>query len=106
MSERSAARVGVTVGLASIAFAVAGLVLVHPYWRVPHVGLSATVSLSLSVAFLETAVLWWLYFGTATERTRDAMRTCADPGRLARDAYTYLHVPIVASVIAVAVRST
>ena len=68
-----------------------------------HVGLSATVSLSLSVAFLETAVLWWLYFGTATERTRDAMRTCADPGRLARDAYTYLHVPIVASVIAVAV---
>ena len=68
-----------------------------------HVGLSATVSLSLSVAFLETAALWWLYFGTATERTRDAMRTCADPGRLARDAYTYLHVPIVGSVIAVAV---
>jgi low temperature requirement protein LtrA len=68
-----------------------------------HAGLSATVSLSLSVAFLETAALWWLYFGAATERTRDAMRKCQDPGRLARDAYTYLHVPIVAGIIAVSV---
>jgi low temperature requirement protein LtrA len=65
--------------------------------------LSATVSLSLSVAFLETAALWWLYFGAATERTRDAMRKCQDPGRLARDACTYLHVPIVAGIIAVSV---
>jgi low temperature requirement protein LtrA len=31
------------------------------------------------------------------------MRTCEDPGRLARDAYTYLHAPIVAGIIAVAV---
>ena len=31
------------------------------------------------------------------------MSTCEDPGRLARDAYTYLHVPIVAGIIAVAV---
>jgi low temperature requirement protein LtrA len=66
-------------------------------------GLDATVVLSLGVAFLETAALWWLYFGVMAERTREVMRTCADPGRLARDAYTYLHVPIVAGVIAVAV---
>jgi low temperature requirement protein LtrA len=31
------------------------------------------------------------------------MSSCEDPGRLARDAYTYLHVPIVAGIIAVAV---
>jgi low temperature requirement protein LtrA len=31
------------------------------------------------------------------------MRQCEDPGRLARDADTYLHVPIVAGIIAVAV---
>jgi low temperature requirement protein LtrA len=68
-----------------------------------HAGLSAKVSLSLSLAFLETAALWWLYFGAATERTRDAMRKCEDPGRLARDAYTYLHLPIVAGIIAVSV---
>jgi low temperature requirement protein LtrA len=31
------------------------------------------------------------------------MSTCDDPGRLARDAYTYLHPPIVAGIIATAV---
>ena len=66
-------------------------------------GLNATVVLCLGVAFLETAALWWLYFGAVAERSRDVMRTCDDPGRLARDAYTYLHLPIVAAIIAVAV---
>ena len=37
------------------------------------------------------------------ERSRLAMGACEDPGRLARDAYTYLHAPIVAGIIAVAV---
>jgi low temperature requirement protein LtrA len=31
------------------------------------------------------------------------MAACKDPGRLARDAYTYLHAPIIAGIIAVAV---
>jgi low temperature requirement protein LtrA len=66
-------------------------------------GLTFTVVVCLAVAFLETAALWWLYFGAMAERTRLVMRTCEDPGRLARDAYTYLHVPIVAGIIAVAV---
>jgi low temperature requirement protein LtrA len=34
---------------------------------------------------------------------RATMSTCDDPGRLARDAYTYLHLPIVAGIIATAV---
>jgi low temperature requirement protein LtrA len=66
-------------------------------------GLTTTVVLCLGVAFAETAALWWLYFGGVAERTREVMRTCADPGRLARDAYTYLHLPIVAGIIGVAV---
>jgi low temperature requirement protein LtrA len=66
-------------------------------------GLTSTVVLCLSIAFVETAALWWLYFGAVAERSRDVMRSCGDPGRLARDAYTYLHAPIVAGVIAVAV---
>jgi low temperature requirement protein LtrA len=66
-------------------------------------GLDATTVLCLGVAFLETAALWWLYFGAIAERSREVMRACDDPGRLARDAYTYLHVPIVAGIIAVAV---
>jgi low temperature requirement protein LtrA len=66
-------------------------------------GLSATVVLCLAVAFVETAALWWLYFGAVAEHSRIVMRTCEDPGRLARDAYTYLHLPIIAGIIAVAV---
>jgi low temperature requirement protein LtrA len=65
-------------------------------------GLTPAVVACLCVAFLETAALWWLYFGAAAERSRLVMRTSEDPGRLARDAYTYLHVPIVAGIIAVA----
>jgi low temperature requirement protein LtrA len=66
-------------------------------------GLTSTVVLCLVVAFLETAALWWLYFGTPAEGTRLAMSESEDPGRLARDAYTYLHLPIVAGIIATAV---
>jgi low temperature requirement protein LtrA len=68
-----------------------------------NAGLSSTVVLCLGIAFVETAALWWLYFGAVAERSREVMSTCEDPGRLARDAYTYLHAPIVAGIIAVAV---
>jgi low temperature requirement protein LtrA len=66
-------------------------------------GLTTTVVLCLAVAFLETAALWWLYFGAAGERSSAAMSASDDPGRLARDAYTYLHLPIIAGIIATAV---
>ena len=61
--------------------------------------------LCLVVAFVETAALWWLYFGATTEHARVTISTYEDPGRLARDAYTYLHLPIVAGIIATAVAS-
>jgi low temperature requirement protein LtrA len=66
-------------------------------------GLTSTVVLCLGVAFVETAALWWLYFGAVAERSRAVMSAAEDPGRLARDAYTYLHAPIVAGIIATAV---
>jgi low temperature requirement protein LtrA len=68
-----------------------------------NAGLTFTVVVCLGVAFVQTAALWWLYFGAVAERSRDVMSACEDPGRLARDAYTYLHVPIVAGIIATAV---
>jgi low temperature requirement protein LtrA len=61
--------------------------------------------LCLVVAFVETAALWWLYFGATAERARAAISGCEDPGRVARDAYTYFHLPIVAGIIATAVAS-
>src|SRR4051812_44253412 len=66
-------------------------------------GLTATVVVCLVIAFLETAAMWWLYFGATAEQSRTVMSMSEDPARLARDAYTYLHLPIVAGIIAVAV---
>ena len=66
-------------------------------------GLTPTVVVCLVVAFVQTAALWWLYFGVLAERAHVTLSTCEDPGRLARDAYTYLHLPIVAGIIATAV---
>jgi low temperature requirement protein LtrA len=66
-------------------------------------GLTTTAVLGLVVAFLETAALWWLYFGSAAEHSTAAMSASDDPGRLARDAYTYLQLPIVAGIIGTAV---
>jgi low temperature requirement protein LtrA len=66
-------------------------------------GLSTEVILALAVAFVETAALWWLYFGEVAAHSRRFLAASEDPGRLARDAYTYLHLPIVAGIIASAV---
>jgi low temperature requirement protein LtrA len=66
-------------------------------------GLSSGVVWSLGVAFLGTSALWWLYFGEVAEHSRRQLARADDAGSLARDAYTYLHLPIVAGIIAVAV---
>jgi low temperature requirement protein LtrA len=66
-------------------------------------GLDAGVVVALGCAFLSTVALWWLYFGqTATSAIR---RIAQDelPGQTGRDAYTYLHFPIVAGVLLAAV---
>jgi low temperature requirement protein LtrA len=65
-------------------------------------GLTPAVVACLAVAFLETVALWWLYFGAGTERSRAAVSASDDPGRIARNAYTYLHLPIIAGIIATA----
>jgi low temperature requirement protein LtrA len=66
-------------------------------------GLSSTVVLCLALAFAEAAALWWLYFDEVAGGSRRDMAETEDAGALARDAYTYLHVPIVAGVILSAV---
>jgi len=66
-------------------------------------GLNPTVLLCLVLAFAGTAALSLLYFGATSEIAHVAMTRSEDPGRLARDAYTYLHLPIVAGIIATAV---
>lgn len=66
-------------------------------------GLSGSVVAALIVAFVGTGALWWLYFGEVAEHSRKHLAAAEDPGRLGRDAYTYLHLPITAGIIMVAV---
>ena len=66
-------------------------------------GLSSPVVLALAIAFLITGALWWLYFDEVAEHSQRNIAESDDPGRLARDAYTYLHLPIVAGIIMAAV---
>jgi low temperature requirement protein LtrA len=66
-------------------------------------GLSPRVGFALASAFLITAALWWLYFDEVAEHAQRNIAESEDPGRLACDAYTYLHLPIVAGIIMVAV---
>lgn len=49
---------------------------------------------------LISATLWWTYFGLTTGAEERMRRTpAADRARLARDAYSYLHLPLVAGIV-------
>jgi len=66
-------------------------------------GLDGPVVAALLCAFGSTVALWWLYFGRIA--TASARNDAVDdtPGQTGRDAYTYLHLPIVAGVLLSAV---
>jgi low temperature requirement protein LtrA len=55
------------------------------------------------VAFVASVAMWWIYFNIGAEEGRDKIERESDPGRLARLAYTYLHLPVGAGVIIMAV---
>ena len=47
--------------------------------------------------------MWWIYFHIGAEAGSERISRSSEPGRLARLAYTYLHMPIVAGIIICAV---
>ena len=62
----------------------------------------ATVA-ALCASFVGSGAMWWLYFdSTAEAGTRTIVRS-HDPGRIARLAYTYIHLLLVAGIIMSAV---
>ncbi|WP_035125937.1 low temperature requirement protein A [Conexibacter woesei] len=69
-----------------------------------ELGLDAHTLVAFGTAFLGTAALWWLYF-TGVARIAEMRLRKAGPKRtaMARDAYTYLHVVLVAAIVVSAV---
>jgi low temperature requirement protein LtrA len=65
--------------------------------------LTAAAGAAFAVAFVGSVALWWIYFDRSAEAGSGALESAGDPGRLARSAYTYFHLPIVAGIIVTAV---
>lgn len=61
------------------------------------------VILAAAVAFLGTLAMWWIYFSAAHDAASDVISKAEDPGTLARRAYTYCPILIVAGIIVTAV---
>ena len=60
--------------------------------------------LAITVAFIGTTVFWWLYFDEVADRSQAQLAAAGRRrGVLARDAFTYLHIPIVAGMLVTAV---
>ena len=57
----------------------------------------------LMTAFLSTATMWWIYFRFGHGEAAHLIEHSATPGRIARMAFTYAHIPIVAGIILSAV---
>jgi low temperature requirement protein LtrA len=58
---------------------------------------------AFATAFVGSAAMWWIYFNIGAERGSRRISQSSDPGRLARLAYTYMHLPLVAGIIVAAV---
>lgn len=63
---------------------------------------SVTVT-AFATAFAGSVAMWWVYFDLGSKRGAEHIGHHQDSGRVARDAYTYGHIPIVAGIIVSAV---
>lgn len=64
---------------------------------------TAATATAFVASFISAVAMWWLYFDKAEHAGVHRITSAADPGRHARVAYTYLHLPIVAGIIVSAV---
>jgi low temperature requirement protein LtrA len=64
---------------------------------------TSTTAAALVAAFVGSVAMWWIYFDARAEAASETISASSDPGRLARSAYTYVHLPIVAGIIVSAV---
>ncbi|WP_199763086.1 low temperature requirement protein A [Bradyrhizobium guangdongense] len=93
MAERCALFVIIALGEAIV---VNGATFAELDWTADN--LLAFVS-----ALVGAIAMWWIYFHKGAEAGSERISKSAESGRLARLAYTYLHMPIVAGIILTAV---
>jgi low temperature requirement protein LtrA len=93
MAERCALFVIIALGESVV---VTGATFAELAWSAENLAAFVSV-LAGSIA------MWWIYFHIGAEAGSEQISSSSEPGRLARLAYTYLHMPIVAGIIVSAV---
>jgi low temperature requirement protein LtrA len=93
MAERCAGFIIIALGEAIV---VDGATFAELAWTLE------TVSAFLS-ALVGSIAMWWIYFHKGAEAGSELISKSAESGRVARLAYTYLHMPIVGGIILSAV---
>jgi low temperature requirement protein LtrA len=77
---------------------VSGATFAELEWDLPGM-------LAFLTAVAQAVAMWWVYFHIGHKRGTHQIEHSANPGQLARLAYTYLHIPIVAGIVVSAVAS-
>src|SRR6266567_2385367 len=93
MAERCAGFIIIALGESIV---VTGATFADLTWTAENVAAFAS-------AFVGSLAMWWIYFHKGAEAGSEQISKSSEPGRLARLAYTYLHMPIVAGIIVSAV---
>jgi len=93
MAERCALFIIIALGESIV---VTGATFAELTWTTENV-------LAFVAAFVGSLAMWWIYFHIGAEAGSEQLSKSSEPGRLARLAYTYLHMPIVAGIIVSAV---
>ncbi len=93
MAERCAGFIIIALGESIV---VTGATFADLAWTAETVGAFAS-------AFIGALAMWWIYFHKGAEAGSELISRSSEPGRLARLAYTYLHMPIVAGIVLAAV---
>jgi low temperature requirement protein LtrA len=93
MAERCAGFIIIALGESIV---VTGATFADLTWTTENVAAFAS-------AFVGSLAMWWIYFHKGAEAGSEQISKSSEPGRLARLAYTYLHMPIVAGIIVAAV---
>jgi len=93
MAERCALFIIIALGESIV---VTGATFSEAAWTTPTVA-------AFVVALVGSIAMWWVYFHIGAEAGSEHISHAEDSGRLARLAYTYIHLPIVAGIVVSAV---
>ena len=93
MAERCAGFIIIALGESIV---VTGATFAELTWTTDNLA-------AFTSAFVGSIAMWWIYFHRGAEAGSEQISRSSEPGRLARLAYTYLHMPIVAGIILAAV---